>query len=76
MRKNSFFIWNFYSKQVASHNEFYIIDDLKNDQNIDSEIRNIFGSFKSLTPDEISSLCDPENFVEEIAVGEQIKVEY
>lgn len=74
LRKNSFFIWNFYSKQVASHNEFYIFDDLKNDQDIDSEIRNIFGSFKSFTTDEISSLCDSGNFVQEIALGEKIPV--
>lgn len=75
VRKNSFFIWNFYSKQVASHNEFYILDDLKNDQdieNIDSKIRDVFGSFKSFTPDGISSLCDPDNFVQNIAVGEEV----
>ena len=73
VKKNSFFIWNFYSKQVASHNEFYILDDLKNTQgieDIDSKIRKVFGPFKSFTPEEISSLPNPGDFVEEIAVGE------
>ena len=76
VKKNSFFIWNFYSKQVASHNEFYILDDLKNPQgieDIDSKIRKVFGPFKSFTPEEISSLPNPGDFVEEIAVGEEVE---
>jgi len=73
-RKNSFFVWNYYVEQAASHDQFGVIDDLEEDSAdaLDQDIKNAFGNFKSINTEDIPSLSDSWSILQEIGLGEEV----